>query len=140
MPIFEYKCGGCGAIQKTPSTRRKDAMYNRRTEHGALRAVSLLALSLIMTSEATWAEQAGKSPVKVFILAGQSNMQGKGSIEHLQELVAENPTEYGHLKKNGRWVKRDDVWIKYGDKKGRLTVGYGSPENTYRAGALDSAT
>jgi len=68
-------------------------------------------------------------PLKVFVLVGQSNMQGKGAIEHLGELVAENPTEYGHLKKDGRWIERDDVWIKYWDKKGKLTVGYGSPEN-----------
>lgn len=104
-------------------------MYTRKTKHSAVRVISLLALALITTIEATWAEQVGKSPVKVFILAGQSNMQGKGSIEHLGQLVAENPTEYGHLKKNGQWIKRDDVWIKYWDKKGALTVGYGSPDN-----------
>jgi len=104
-------------------------MYTRKTKHSAVRVVSLLALALIMTIEATWAEQVGNSPVKVFILAGQSNMQGKGSIEHLGQLVTENPTEYGHLKKNGQWIKRDDVWIKYWDKKGELTVGYGSPDN-----------
>jgi alpha-galactosidase len=73
--------------------------------------------------------QAAEKEVKVFILAGQSNMQGKGSIEHLDQLVTENPTEYGHLKKNGQWTKRNDVWIKYWDKKGELTVGYGSPDN-----------
>ena len=104
-------------------------MYRRKTKHSAVRLISLLALALITTIEATWAEQAGKSPVKVFILAGQSNMQGKGSIKHLDRLVTENPTEYGHLKKNGQWIKRDDVWIKYWDKKGALTVGYGSPDN-----------
>jgi hypothetical protein len=56
-------------------------------------------------------------------------MQGKGSIEHLGQLVTENPVEYGHLKKNGQWMKRNDVWIKYWDKKGELTVGYGSADN-----------
>jgi hypothetical protein len=104
-------------------------MDTRKTRHSAVRVVSLLALALIMTIEAARAKQLGKSPVKVFILAGQSNMQGKGSIEHLGQLVTENPTEYGHLKKNGQWTKRDDVWIKYWDKKGQLTVGYGSPDN-----------
>jgi hypothetical protein len=104
-------------------------MYTRKTKHSGVGRVSRLALALIMTVEATWAEQAGKSPVKVFILAGQSNMQGKGSIEHLGQLVTERPTEYGHLKKNGQWIKRDDVWIKYWGKKGELTVGYGSPDN-----------
>jgi Carbohydrate esterase, sialic acid-specific acetylesterase len=86
-------------------------------------------------------------PLKVFVLVGQSNMQGQGAIEHLSELAAENPTEYGHLKKNGRWIERDDVWIKYWDKKGKLTVGYGSPKDRIgpelgfghvMGGALDS--
>src|SRR6185503_12259402 len=26
-----------------------------------------------------------------------------------------------------KWVERDDVWIKFLDRKGRLTVGFGSP-------------
>jgi hypothetical protein len=77
----------------------------------------------------TSAVRAAEEKVKVFILAGQSNMQGKGSIEHLDQLVREKPAEYGHLKKDGQWMKRDDVWIKYWDKKGELTVGYGSPDN-----------
>jgi len=139
MPIFEYKCGGCGAIQKTPSTRRKDAMYNRRTEHGALRAVSLLALSLIMTSEAAWGAQAGKSPVKVFILAGQSNMegqgkirldpkrnQGKGTLEYLVKHPA-TAERFKHIVDDrGEWLSRKDVWIWYLGRKGNLTVGYGA--------------
>ncbi len=89
----------------------------------------LIAFMLGGLSTHVWAVQPDRSPVKVFILAGQSNMQGKGSIEHLAQLVTENPTEYGHLKKNGQWIKRDDVWIKYWDKKGKLTVGYGSQDN-----------
>ena len=72
---------------------------------------------------------AADGPVKVFVLVGQSNMQGKGKIAHLDQLVSEKADEYGHLKKNGQWVEREDVWIKYWDKKGKLTVGYGSPED-----------
>ncbi len=86
----------------------------------------LVALAVSLPVEA---KQQGKGPLKVFILAGQSNMQGKGSIEHLSQLVTENPAEYGHLRKDGRWMKRSDVWIKYGQKKGELTVGYGSPDD-----------
>lgn len=92
-------------------------------------APALIGLLTLAVSLTVRAEQQGEGPVKVFILAGQSNMQGKGAIEHLGRLVTENPTEYGHLKKNGQWIKRDDVWIKYWDKKGDLTVGYGSPDN-----------
>jgi hypothetical protein len=79
-----------------------------------------------------------KGKVKVFILAGQSNMQGKGSIKHLEELVKAEPDKYGHLMKDGKWTERDDVWIFYGDlggrdrdRKGRLTVGYGLPKGRF---------
>lgn len=70
-------------------------------------------------------------PVRVFVLTGQSNMEGKGTIEHLEELVADPATadHYKHLKKGDDWVERDDVWIKYFDRKGPLTVGYATPAN-----------
>src|SRR5690349_20711566 len=68
-------------------------------------------------------------PVKVFILAGQSNMEGKAKVA-LLEYQAEQPASrdlFRHLRKDGKWVERDDVWIKFLDRKGKLTVGYGSP-------------
>jgi alpha-galactosidase len=68
-------------------------------------------------------------PVKVFILAGQSNMEGKAKVA-LLEYQAEQPATrdlFRHLRKDGKWVERDDVWIKFLDRKGKLTVGYGSP-------------
>jgi alpha-galactosidase len=84
----------------------------------------------------------GSKPVKVFILAGQSNMEGqgfikadprrnggKGSLEHL----AKDPTTAARFKhllgKEGGWVVRDDVWIHYLGRKGKLTVGYGARED-----------
>jgi hypothetical protein len=82
---------------------------------------------------ATGEKTEGTKPLKVFILAGQSNMQGKGTIRHLERLVAENPGAYGDLKCDDQWRQRDDVWIDYlsdgGRKKGKLTVGYGTPED-----------
>lgn len=78
--------------------------------------------------------QAAKKPVKVFLLVGQSNMQGKGSVKHLDELVTAEPKTFGHLKKDGQWVKRDDVGIYFASMKSRnlptsgpLTVGYTYP-------------
>src|SRR5439155_3201053 len=35
---------------------------------------------------------------------------------------------FAHLQKDGNWIERDDVWIKFLDRKGKLTVGYGSPK------------
>jgi alpha-galactosidase len=69
-------------------------------------------------------------PVKVFILAGQSNMEGKAKLS-LLDYQAEQPATrdlFKHLRKDGRWIERDDVWIKFLDRKGNLTVGYGSPK------------
>lgn len=79
-----------------------------------------------------------ESPVKVYVLVGQSNMQGKGAIEGegtntLQHLVRNDPgKEYQFLvKDDGAWVEREDVWI-YLDQEpiksiyGGLKPGYGS--------------
>jgi len=72
-------------------------------------------------------------PIKVFILTGQSNMEGKGLPAHL-DTYKEDPLiagTYGMLKDGDGWAVRDDVWITYpsktqGAKHGRLTVGYGT--------------
>jgi hypothetical protein len=80
-----------------------------------------------------------EKPVQVFILAGQSNMQGtgfvkadpkrnggKGSLEFLAKDAA-TADKFKHLlRPDGAWAVRDDVWIHYLDRKGRLTVGFGS--------------
>lgn len=81
---------------------------------------------------------AGEKPVKVFILAGQSNMVGSGFVKadakrnggkgSLEFLVKDPATakRFGHLvDAKGRWVVRDDVWIHYFDYAGPLTVGLG---------------
>ena len=74
---------------------------------------------------------AGKGPVKVFLLVGQSNMQGKGSVKHLDALVASEPKTFGHLKKDGKWVERDDVGIYYfkwtGSGFAKQVIDYGPP-------------
>lgn len=77
-------------------------------------------------------------PVKVFILAGQSNMEGQGIIAadpkrnggkgSLEYLVKDPGTadRFRHLvDQDGKWITRDDVWISYLDRQGALTVGYG---------------
>ena len=67
-------------------------------------------------------------PVKVFILAGDSNCEGKAATALLEHLInsPETAATYKHLKTaDGKWVQRDDVWIRYLDRKGNLSVGYG---------------
>lgn len=86
----------------------------------AVSMFSLLALFLLAFSPKSLAN--GK--VKVFVLAGQSNMVGKGSIDHLDLLVA-NASEYRTaLYEDGNYKTSENVYIKYGllNSHGRLTV------------------
>ena len=83
-----------------------------------------------------------QDPIKVFLLVGQSNMQGHGAIRgdaerndgqgSLEFVVKDTATtdRYQHLvDENGDWSVRDDVWIWYFDRVGKLTAGYGAREN-----------
>jgi len=87
--------------------------------------------------------QAAEHSLKVFILAGQSNMEGVGQVEgdkkgFLRHLVTDPKTakRYAHLvDEAGKWAVRDDVWIwclphKGQERKGKLTVGYGASSRT----------
>ena len=81
--------------------------------------------------------------LKVFILAGQSNMEGQAVVDltgrdynegkgTLVEVMARpgHAGRYAHLKdKDGKWVVRQDVWVRYQREKqpllaGGLSVGY----------------
>src|SRR5205809_7407636 len=70
--------------------------------------------------------------VKVFILAGQSNMEGKAPNTLLDHQATDAKTKdlFAHLRKDDKWIVRDDVFIKFLDRKGPLTVGFGSPGRT----------
>ena len=102
--------------------------------------VALLVAAVVAVVAARPAEggKAGKGPVKVFILAGQSNMEGAGAIKgnkktegkgSLEYLVKDPATakRFAHVvDKDGKWVVRDDVWIWYLGRTGGLTAGYGA--------------
>ena len=76
---------------------------------------------------------ASDSKIKVFVLTGQSNMEGKGNPIHL-DTYKNDPLikdTYDSLKNGDGWAVRDDVWITYptkagGAKHGPLTAGYGT--------------
>ena len=118
------------------------------------RFVFAFAFVLMIQAQVAWSQDGRGSaekrttkdeskPLKVFILAGQSNMQGhgfiqadpkrnggKGSLEQLAKAPA-TADHYKHLLGNkGEWAVRDDVWIHYLDRKGHLTVGYGVGADT----------
>jgi hypothetical protein len=94
----------------------------------------LAAISLALLRPTADAQNAAPSenagPIKVFILAGQSNMEGKAKVSVIDCQIGQPATAdlFKGLKKDGKWIEREDVWIKYLGEKGRLTVGYGSPK------------
>jgi len=119
-----------------------------------MKKILIFSFALILNFTALTAE---KKPVKVFILAGQSNMEGKGFPEPLAWQVSQNKyrERYTHFIKDGDyeaftkkvtetsdpndkrkpptylWSSRRDVWINYLGKHGNLTVGYGSPREGF---------
>ena len=99
--------------------------------------IVLSALGIAMPCDLFADDNAG--PVKVFLLAGQSNMQGAGQIKmnpnrnegkgSLEYLVRNEKSkkQFAHtIDENGKWVVRDDVSIWYLGRKGGLSVGYGA--------------
>jgi hypothetical protein len=105
-----------------------------------LRLSLLITISLVPSG---YVRAAGAPKLKVFILAGQSNMEGqavadlegkdynggKGTLLHLLK----DPTKAGlvkHLRTDtGQWAVRESVWVRYQPENGPvragpLTVGY----------------
>lgn len=100
---------------------------------------SLVTLLLLAAGPATAADK----PLKVFILAGQSNMQGHASISTFDSM-ADDPKTAPLLKQmrgdDGKPTVCEKVWITsvgcLGDAytdlreaKGKLTAGFGAPDN-----------
>jgi hypothetical protein len=94
----------------------------------------LFTASLLFITPALTAQV---KPLKVFILAGQSNMQGqavvdltgkdyndgKGTLAMLYNDPVKAPI-YKHLKTaDGKWAMRDDVWAQYQREDSPLKVG-----------------
>jgi alpha-galactosidase len=97
----------------------------------------LIALEVVLTASLAiaadvWAAEAAKT-YKVFIFAGQSNAQGKVDKQTL-DAQAEDPRTkdlYQHLRKDGAWLVRDDVFATYqNNRTGPLTLGFGSSGRT----------
>ena len=98
----------------------------------------LLGLSLAFATTST---ALADDTVKVFILAGQSNMEGHGKVDAEQkanqgkgslEWLVNNPgtaKQFKHLvDAKGKWIARDDVQIWYLGRKGNLLPKYGFRE------------
>ena len=88
---------------------------------------------------------AGEKPLRVFILAGQSNMEGHARIETF-DYIGDDPATTALLKEmrgpDGRPRVCDNVWISYltgrrdqnGEGFGKLTAGYGARSNPAQDG------
>ncbi|MCP4377785.1 MAG: sialate O-acetylesterase [bacterium] len=96
-------------------------------------------LSVIVLAVLCVVGGAQAKPLKVFILSGQSNMEGKAAVTTLDAVINDPKTrdQFKHLKPDGKWLVRKDVWVTYLDRKnkgraaplhGPLTVGFGSPK------------
>src|SRR5690349_18353172 len=85
----------------------------------------------------TWSGSAFAKPLKVFILAGQSNMEGHAKVETF-DYIGDDPATAPLLKRmrgaDGKPTVCEGVWISYftgtgtnnGEGFGKLTAGYGS--------------
>ncbi len=101
--------------------------------HGIAAAAMLAVVAAAQAGDARAAEPLPRGPWRVFILSGQSNMQGMAAAKHLEKLLADDATAgpYRHLRTGDAWTERSDVFIRFTDgakrdQTGRLRVGYGS--------------
>ncbi|WP_372718419.1 sialate O-acetylesterase [Novipirellula sp.] len=97
-------------------------------------AFSLLSVSAILAADPA------KRPIKVFILAGQSNMEGHAKVETF-DYIGDDPATKPLLEKmrddDGNPRVCEGAWISYltgrgdnnGEGFGKLTAGYGSRSN-----------
>jgi hypothetical protein len=103
------------------------------TQFNAFRIPLLMVVAALTIVTSAQAEP----PVKVYVMAGQSNMQGKGAIKgdhggSLEGIVKNHPKAYAYLVDgDGEWIERKDVWA-YLDQKPNdpkfsgMTPGFGS--------------
>jgi alpha-galactosidase len=101
--------------------------------------IQFMPIFLLVALAGSHPVEAATQQVRVFILAGQSNMEGhgliaaepkrnggKGSLEFLVKDAATARRFTPLVDAAGQWRTRDDVWISYLDRKGPLTLGYGA--------------
>ena len=103
------------------------------------RIETVLALAALVITGFAFNGAAEAKPLKVYILAGQSNMEGQARIETF-DYIGDDPATAPLLKEmrgpDGKPRVCDKVWISYftgwetlGEGFGKLTAGYGARSN-----------
>lgn len=98
---------------------------------GSLRRIAAVVCFCVLYALFAAPVHAGDT-VKVYLLAGQSNMEGKAQnpLWDHQATDAKTKDFFAHLRDGDKWVERDDVFIKFLGRHGKLTLGYGSNGRT----------
>jgi len=103
-------------------------------------AMSLLALPAVAAEVSAQLPDPKGKPLKVYILAGQSNMEGQAKVETF-DYIGDDPATAPLLKEmlgaDGKPRVCERVWISYltgsrdnaGEGFGKLTAGYGARQN-----------
>ena len=114
-----------------PGRRRVPSPRTAPFPSPLMQSIALALLLLVPQGNAnqdTEARSAGARdrPVKVFVLAGQSNMQGHGRMHlgkdgDLDYAAAQD--RFAYLRAEGEWVEREDVWYYHLSGKGEETKG-----------------
>lgn len=101
------------------------------------RAITLrMGLIAIIAFATTLSVSAQEKPLQVFVLVGQSNMQGHARVRTLEHLSMD-PESKSILSEiqsdDGKPIVHKDIWISYlsagGVKQGQLSTGFGADEN-----------
>lgn len=119
-----------------------------------VRLAAVLLLAVCVAGQDRPAGKQAQPTLRVFLLAGQSNMEGqavvdlaheqhynggRGTLQHVMA-NAKNPQRYQHLRgKDGKWTKRSDVVVWYrarGEqmKTGELSIGYAGYDGLHHFG------
>ena len=95
-----------------------------------------IALAAILLATSFDEAQAWQKPLKVYILAGQSNMQGHArtsTLPHIGMELRTRPMLQKIQNENGEARIHKNVWVSYlsakGTKNGFLSTGFGADEN-----------
>ena len=101
----------------------------------------LAIASLLLVAPSVLPAGAGPKPLQVFVLAGQSNMEGpavvdldgkdynggKGTLKYLLNDPAKGPKLRHLADGKGGWAARDDVWVRYQPEGGPVKAGRLAP-------------